>query len=91
MGKYLIEYTQSAIEDLRKHKKSGNKANLHKIQRLISELGIHPYSGTGKPEQLKHELHNFWSRRINQKDRLIYRVEEHVITVVVISAMGHYE
>lgn len=90
MGKYLIEYTESAIFDLKKHKKSGDKALLKKIQSLISELENHPYTGTGKPEALKDNLNGFWSRRINQKDRLIYKVEEEVVTVVIISAMGHY-
>ncbi|WP_396172984.1 type II toxin-antitoxin system YoeB family toxin, partial [Flavobacterium sp.] len=44
----------------------------------------------GKPEQLKYELTGFWARRINQKDRIIYNVEEDIVTVEVISAMGHY-
>jgi toxin YoeB len=39
---------------------------------------------------LKYELAGFWSRRINQKDRLIYKVEEDLVIVFVISAMGHY-
>lgn len=90
MGQYIIEYTESAITDLKQHKKSGNKPVLNKIQKLISELKVHPYEGTGQPEPLKHNLQGFWSRRINKKDRLIYKIEEHIITVVVISAMGHY-
>jgi toxin YoeB len=46
--------------------------------------------GIGQPEALKYELSGFWSRKINQKDRLIYKVEEDIVTVFVISAMGHY-
>ncbi|PUU67560.1 type II toxin-antitoxin system mRNA interferase toxin, RelE/StbE family, partial [Flavobacterium sp. WLB] len=38
----------------------------------------------------KHQFSGFWSREINKKDRLIYSVEEEILTVVVISAMGHY-
>jgi len=57
---------------------------------LISELKLHPYSGTGKPEALKHDLQGYWSRRINQKDRLVYRVEENIVTVTVVAALGHY-
>ncbi|WP_457133250.1 type II toxin-antitoxin system YoeB family toxin [Mucilaginibacter sp. UYNi724] len=44
----------------------------------------------GNPEQLKYELAGFWSRRINRKDRLIYKVEEDIVMVFVVSAMGHY-
>ena len=90
MEKYLIEYTSSALEDLRKHKKSGNMNVIKKIDKLLSELENHPFTGTGKPEALKNNLQGFWSRRINQKDRLIYRVEETKITVIVVSASGHY-
>lgn len=68
MGKYLIEYTETAIIDLKKHKKSGN---IKKNSRIIFELENHPYSGIGQPEQLKHSLNGFWSRRINQKDRIV--------------------
>lgn len=56
MGQYIIEYTENAITDLEKHKKSGNKPVLNKIQKLISELKIHPYEGTGQPEPLKYDL-----------------------------------
>lgn len=55
------------------------------------ELSENPYLGIGNPEALKHELAGFWSRRINQKYRLIYRVREDVVTVFVISATGHYD
>lgn len=90
MGKYLIEYTETAIKDLQKHKKSGDKATLNKISKIVLELEQHPYTGIGQPEQLKYQLAGFWSRRINQKDRLIYSVEENTVTVEIISAMGHY-
>jgi toxin YoeB len=73
------------------HKRSGNKSAMQKIQTIIQELEDHPYSGTGKPEALKHELSGYWSRRINQKDRIIYSVKEEVVTVYVISALGHYD
>lgn len=49
MGKYLVTYTESAVKDLQKHKKSGNKAIIHKITAILSELEEHPYTGTGKP------------------------------------------
>jgi toxin YoeB len=90
MGQYIIDYTETAINDLRILKKSGNRVALKKIDKLISELKNHPFEGTGQPEPLKHELDGFWSRRINKKDRLIYKVEEHIVTVIIVSALGHY-
>ena len=90
MGKFRIEIEKAAEIDLEKHFKSGNKAAIIKIETIFLELSEHPFSGTGQPEPLKHELQGYWSRRINKKDRLIYRVDNHLVTVFVISAMGHY-
>ena len=63
---------------------------IKKILKILNELKEHPYTGTGNPEELKYELSGFWSRRINKKDRLIYEVQEEVVTVFVVSAFGHY-
>ena len=90
MGKFRVKIEKTAEIDLRKHFKSGNKSAIKKIELILLELAENPFVGTGKPEQLKHDLIGFWSRRINQKDRLVYRVDELVVTVFVISAMGHY-
>jgi toxin YoeB len=65
--------------------------NKKKIQKILSELEEHPYTGEGQPEALKYDLTGFWSRRINKKDRIVYKVEEEIVTVLVVSAMGHYE
>ena len=46
-----------------------------RINRLINETMRTPYSGTGKPEPLKHALSGFWSRRINDEHRMVYKVE----------------
>ncbi|MFN3640139.1 MAG: Txe/YoeB family addiction module toxin [Flavobacterium sp.] len=89
MGKYRLEITENAKKDLQKHRKTGNKAILNKIDKIYNELKEHPYTGTGKPEPLKHELKGLWSRRINLKDRLIYEVHEDIVTVYVLSALGH--
>ena len=62
-----------------------------KISKIIEDLREHPFTGTGKPEPLKYDLQGLWSRRINQKDRLIYEVVEDVVTVYIVSAMGHYD
>ena len=90
MGKFRIEIKPKAQNDLNKHFKSGNLGSIKKIEKILLELSETPYSGIGQPEQLKHELTGYWSRRINQKDRIIYRVEEEIVMVYVVSAMGHY-
>lgn len=90
MGKYIVEYTPDARKDLQKHYKSGNKSVITKIEKMLLELTETPYIGEGRPEELKHEYKGYWSRRINQKDRMVYRVEEKTVTVFIVSAMGHY-
>jgi toxin YoeB len=76
--------------DLLSIQRSGDKASIKKVERIISGLYTHPEAGTGKPERLKFELAGYWSRRINKKDRLIYFIEDSIITVTVVSALGHY-
>ena len=86
---YHLDFTDKANEDIVFHKRSGNKSVLKKLLTLLNELTEHPFSGTGKPEPLKHNLSGMWSRRINGEHRLIYEVEEDI--VVVLSAKGHYK
>ena len=88
MGKYIIEYTETAIRGLQKHKKAGNQGTIKKLNVIISDLETLPYDGIGTPEALKNNLMGFWSRRINLKDRIIYSVNENIVTVV--SVLGHY-
>jgi toxin YoeB len=52
-----------------------DKRLLERINKLIKECMREPFSGTGKPEPLKHALAGFWSRRINDEHRMVYRVE----------------
>ena len=90
MGKYQIIIKATAEKDLSKHKKSGDLASIKKIIKILNELKDHPYTGSGNPEPLKFELSGYWSRRINKKNRLIYEVHDDIVTVVVVSALGHY-
>lgn len=56
MGKYIVEIESEARKELQKHNKSGDKASIKKIQKILLELQDTPYSGTGNPEQLKYNL-----------------------------------
>ncbi len=89
MSNYTLRFSEQAEEDIRLHKKSGNKSVVNKIILLLEELAQHPFTGTGKPEVLKQSLNGCWSRRINREHRLVYEVTETV--VFILSAKGHYE
>jgi toxin YoeB len=56
MGKFRVEINEIAKKEIAKHFKIGNKATLVKIETILIELSKHPFTGTGKPERLKHDL-----------------------------------
>ena len=66
-----------------------DKKILKKINNLLKEIARNPHEGIGKPEPLKHALSGYWSRRITDEHRLIYKVDGAVIKVV--QARYHYE
>lgn len=71
--------------------KEAHVATIKKIEKILTQLSENPYVGEGKPEALKYQLTGYWSRRINQKDRIIYKVNDTTKIVFVLSALGHYE
>jgi len=56
-----------------------DRKTVKKINELIKDIARSPFQGLGKPEPLKHALSGFWSRRISQEHRIVYRVEGDVI------------
>jgi len=90
MGKYSIVVTRKADKDLKHWRQSGDKSVQRKIEKIFDELRQHPTTGTGKPEQLKGDLSKYWSRRLNKKDRIIYRIDDNVVIVYILSLRGHY-
>ena len=84
-----IKLTPYAQREWDKLVRSDRKLAL-KVEELMREVATDPYFGRGKPEPLKYELAECWSRRINRKDRLVYRVNEETSVVEVLSMMRHY-
>ena len=87
---YTLIFASRASKDLLDFEKSGDKPLIKKVRALIEELKNHPETGTGKPERLKGNRSGLWSRRINDKHRMVYRIENMEITVYVLSMHGHY-
>jgi toxin YoeB len=78
--------TWSAYEQLREKDKKLHKA----LCKLLAEMQrSDPASGFSKPEPLKHNLSGLWSKRISQKDRLIYKFDDKYIYIFAIG--GHYD
>ena len=67
-------FADAAWEDYLYWQKQDRKV-LERINRLVQEVKRKPFSGVGKPEPLRHALAGFWSRRITDEHRMVYRVE----------------
>jgi len=88
---YKVIVLDKAEDDLSFLKKSEINT-YNKAKKLLIELKDHPRIGTGKPELMKHgKLKGLWSRRITDKHRLVYAIKDSEVTVLVLSARGHYD
>ena len=67
-------FAEQAWQDVL-HWQATDKTLLKRINALIRETSRTPFSGTGKPEALKHALAGYWSRRINDEHRMVYKVD----------------
>jgi len=68
---------------------SGDKKTLRRINSLIKDIQRDPFDGIGKPEPLTGNLSGWWSRRIDDSNRIVYKEENNV--VVIASCKGHYD
>ena len=66
-----------------------DKKTLKKINTLIKDIQRDRYDGIGKPEPLKENLAGWWSRRIDEENRIVYKEEDGAI--IIASCKGHYE
>ncbi|MBR3022382.1 MAG: Txe/YoeB family addiction module toxin [Bacteroidaceae bacterium] len=86
---YEIRFTPEANKGLAKLEKDEPKA-FKKALRFISELREHPTTGTGHPEPLKGQTQDRWSREITKKHRMVYRIYESEVVVLILTSYGHY-
>lgn len=68
-----------------------DKKILKKVNELLKDIERNGNIGIGKPEPLKYELTGYWSRRISEKDRLIYKIDEEANIIYIIGCKGHYD
>ena len=76
-----VSFTDNAWGDYQYWLKNDDKT-FNRINELINECKKNPFKGIGKPEPLKDNLTGYWSRRINQVDRLVYLPEDNAIYIV---------
>ncbi len=87
MTKRLLSWTDEAWKDYL-YWQNQDKKTLRRINKLIAETMRSPFTGIGKPEALKENLSGFWSRRIDDTNRLVYAVDDTAITII--SCRYHY-
>ncbi len=76
----IIAFHQSAFEQYNEWA-SRDKKMFERLKRLIAETARTPFAGIGKPEPLKRELKGYWSRRITDEHRLVYRVTDEQLII----------
>lgn len=86
---YAIVFSEDAKKDLKELHKKAPRA-ITKLSKLIDEIKEHPRTGTGQVEQLKGYDGSVYSRRITKEHRLVYKIYEEEIVVLVLSTFGHY-
>ena len=84
----LLTWTKEAWSDY-VYWQSQDKKTLKRINKLIIDTQRSPFEGIGKPEPLKENLAGFWSRRIDDTNRLVYIVDKKQLTII--SCRYHYE
>ena len=87
---YKVLNTPKADEDFARLAKSEPKA-FAKAVRCIEELREHPKTGLGHPEPLKGKPEGRWSREITKKHRMVYRILDTEVIVLILTAYGHYD
>lgn len=75
-----LTFSDEAWEDYQYWQRQDRKM-VERINKLIKEVQRDPFAGIGKPEPLKHALSGFWSRRITDEHRLVYRVTEDALEI----------
>ena len=86
---YSIIFSSAAKKDLKLLARKAPEA-IPKLSKLLSELMEHPSTGTGRVERLKCQYGQVYSRRLTREHRLVYRIYEDIVEVLVLSAFGHY-
>lgn len=86
---YDIDFTDEAKRQMAELQKHAPKA-MPKLIKLLAEIAEHPRTGTGQVERLRHYQEETWSRRINKEHRIVYRIYDNRVYILVLSVFGHY-
>ena len=74
-------WTDEALEDFEYWMKQDRKT-LKRILQLLNDIDRNRYEGIGKPERLAGDLSSYWSRRIDESNRIVYRIDDNILKIV---------
>ncbi|MBR4695147.1 MAG: Txe/YoeB family addiction module toxin [Selenomonadaceae bacterium] len=83
----ILAWSEAAWDDYC-YWQNQDKKTLKRINHLIKDIQRNLYTGIGNPEPLKHDLNRYWSRQIDDKNRLVYNIKKDVI--YIIQCGSHY-
>jgi len=83
----IISFVEQSFDDYN-YWQENDKRVFKKLKKLIKDTIRNPFSGIGKPEPLKNNLSGYWSKRVTDEHRLVYKVEKEQI--IIISCRFHY-
>ncbi len=86
---YTIVFSEDAKKDLKELHRKAPEA-ITKLSKLLEEVREHPRTRTGQVEPLKGYDGSVYSRRITKEHRLVYKIYDDVVEVLVLSTFGHY-
>lgn len=84
----IVAFYIKALDDFYEWESTDKKV-FKRIKELIKDITRNPFEGIGKPEPLKHELSGYWSRRITDEHRIVYKVTDN--TLYILSCKEHYK
>ena len=87
MSKRILAWTEEAWDSYL-YWQSQDRKTLKRINKLIQNAKVSPFEGIGKPEPLRENLSDLWSRRIDDMNRLVYAVDDDYLTII--SCRYHY-
>ena len=83
-----VQFSDHGWEDF-SHWLVGDKKTLARIMKIIDDIRRNGYKGIGKPEPLMGDLSGYWSRRIDDKNRIVYKLEEGIVKIVQCGSHYH--
>lgn len=84
----LLTFTSRGWQDYL-YWQTQDRKTLKRVNQLIRDILREPFAGIGKPEPLRDNLSGFWSRRVDESNRIVYAVDKNTITIL--SCRLHYE